>query len=127
MTNVNQNNYFKLISSNTKNNDFKLNIFKKINSPQMIKSPHPTVGMNYIFSAKKTNKKNILNNFNLSNIYNINSNNSKNKSNMTINLNNNKSNINTKQNNNNNIHYKKIIKNKTLDKLKNQKKYGKKI
>ena len=126
MTNANQNNYFKLINTNTKNNELKSKIFRKINSPQMIKSPHPTVGMNYIFSAKKPNKKGILNHFNLSNIYNINSNSSKNKDNKTINLKNNKSNTNTTQTQNNNIHYKKIIKNKTLDKLKNQKKYGKK-
>ena len=138
--NIKNCNYFKLINNNFKNNDIKeikANIYNKINSPKVVKSPPNIVGMNYIYSAKKTNK--IINNFNFSNLYNINFNNSKNNNIITLNLNNNTnidnnlntthSNTNNNTNNNTNInntqnnaiHYHKINKNKTLDKLKKQK------
>jgi len=132
--NINKNNKtnnFKLINNNIKNNEIKTNIFKKINSPKTVKSPFSTVGMNYIFSAKKPTKKNIINHFNLSNLCNLNFNNSKNINNITLNLNNNISNANSHTNNNlvsspnNIIHYHKINKTKTIDKLKNPKRPSK--
>ena len=132
--NINKNNKtnnFKLINNNIKNNEIKTNIFKKINSPKAVKSPFSTVGMNYIFSAKKPTKKSIINHFNLSNLCNLNFNNSKNINNITLNLNNNNSKSNNHTNNNlvsspnNIIHYHKINKTKTLDKLKNPKRPSK--
>ena len=112
-------NYFKLINNNIRNNEIKKNIFKKINSPKTIKSFSTTMGLNYIYSAKKPSKKTIMNQFNLSNLCNLNNINSKNI--LTLNLNNNNKNINTNNNNNttnnNIIHYHKIN-NNALGKLK---------
>ena len=127
-TNINNNggNYYKLINKNV---DFKKSFFKKINSPKTIKSPTSTLGINYIYSAKKPYKKTILNQFNLSNLCNLNFYNNKNI--VTLNINNNtttNNNINTNTNNNfinspnNNVHYHKINNTNTLTKLKSQKK-----
>ena len=108
-------NYFKLI--NNKNMDIKKSIFKKLNSPKTIKSPTSTLGLNYIYSAKKPNKKIILNQFNLSNLCNLNFNNNKNI--VTLNINNNNTTNNIINSPNNIIHYHKI--NNTLSKKNNQK------
>ena len=122
----NMGNYFKLINTNINNNELKKNIFyKKINSPKTIKSPSSNIGVNYIYSAKKPNKKTILNQFNLSNLCNLNfniNNNNNNKKIVTLNINENNKNINSNNNinsQNNIVHYHKI--NKTLTKLNNQK------
>ena len=126
-------NYLKLINNNIRNNELiKKNIFTKINSPKTIKSISTTMGMNYIYSAKKPSKKTILNQFNLSNLCNATNINSKNI--LTLNLNNYKNNnnnyittTNNNTNNNNNmnsrdnlVHYHKIN-NNLLSKLKMQK------
>ena len=114
-------NYFKLIHNNIKNNGIKQIICKKLNSPKTIKSPSSTIGINYIYSAKKPNKKSILNQFNLSNLCNLNFSINNNKKVVTLNLNDKNKNIN--KNNisaqNNIVHYHKI--NKALTKLNNSK------
>ena len=134
-TNINNNggNYFKLI--NNKNIECKKSIFKKLNSPKNLKSPTSTLGINYMYSAKKPYKKTILNQFNLSNLCNLNVYNNKNI--VTLNINNNtttNNNINTNTNTNNNlinspnnnIHYHKINNINTLTKIRKQKKISKK-
>ena len=119
-------NYFKLINNNYINNN-RINkmIYKQLNSPKAIKSPISANGINYIYSAKKPNKKTILNQFNLSNLCGLNFNINNNNKIVTINIcaknkNINKNNINTQ---NNIVHYHKI--NKTITKLNNVKKITK--
>ena len=120
----NMGNHFKLINNNIKSNEIKKKIFKKkINSPKTIKSPRSTIANNYMCSANKSNKKFIINQFNLNNLCNLNFNINNKKIILNINDNNkNTNNIKTNSNintHNNIIHYRKI--NKTLTKIKNQK------
>ena len=120
----NMGNHFKLINNNIKSNEIKKKILKKkINSPKTIKSPRSTIANNYMCSANKSNKKFIINQFNLNNLCNLNFNINNKKIILNINDNNkNTNNIKTNSNintQNNIIHYRKI--NKTLTKIKNQK------
>ena len=69
----NMGNHFKLINNNIKSNEIKKKILKKkINSPKTIKSPRSTIANNYMCSANKSNKKFIINQFNLNNLCNLN-------------------------------------------------------
>ena len=113
-------NYFKLINNNIKNHEIKKTLCKKLNSPKGIKSPPSTIGINYIYSAKKPYKKSILNQFNLSNLCNVNLNINNKKNIVTLNMNDNNKNTNNMNSPNNITHYHKI--NKTLTKLSNNKK-----
>ena len=119
----NMGNHFKLINNNIKSNEIKKNIIKKkINSPKNIKSPASTIGINYVYSANKSNKKTITNQFNLRNLCNLNFNIFNKKIILNLKDNNKNMNYNTTSNintQNNNIRYCKI--NKTLTKIKNQK------
>ena len=119
-------NYFKLINNNyIKNNGINKIICKQLNSPKAIKSPISANKINYIYSAKKPNKKTILNQLNLSNLCNLNFNINNNKKIVTINMNVKNKNINNNNINtqNNIVHYHKIF--KVITKLNNVKKITK--